>query len=364
MFGGYYLGQLYLGISGLPSSGVLSVVPSSHQLSSDNIALTQKHLILVNNSLHGILTDNVTLTQKHVLTVENAVHSQLSDNSSITSEHFLGLDDAFHGLTSTEIQLIQKHTIVVSNTTHVLRSLRLPPYQPDDEDIHLIEHKTLAVNGTQHGHTAQAVILAVKSFLDVADALHSNTTQGTVLTQKHTLSVNNALHSLLTDALGGLINIQPDGYGGGFGAIDGFGVVEFGGINILIPLNYLILASNTQHTIDSPELDTFIQIFNMIRAGEYIKDFGSIGQVGSEYSQAVGTMPTNNGYFGQITPVPESNHGFFIVEMGSSGSYEQNGINDGILQSGNRGSGELTTEVIETGIYAKKDNNTGEYEEI
>ena len=56
--------------------------------------------------------------------------------------------------------------------------------------------------------------------------------------------------------------------------------------------------------------------------------------------------------------------GFLIVKMGSSGSYEENAINDGILKSGNRGSGELVTEVIETGIYAKKDNNTGEYEEI
>lgn len=153
--------------------------------------------------------------------------------------------------------------------------------------------------------------------------------------------------------IGGLINIQPDGYGGGFGAIDGFGVAEFGGINILIPSNYSILASNAQHMIDSPELDTFIQIFNMIRTGEYIKDFGSTGQVGSEYSQAVGTMPTNNGYFGQITPVPESNHGFFVVDMCTSGSYTQNNVNDGILTPGNSSSGTYSTDEQDTGNYIK-----------
>lgn len=44
MLGGYYLGQLYLGISGLPAGSTLSVKSSSPQLSSDNINLTQKHI--------------------------------------------------------------------------------------------------------------------------------------------------------------------------------------------------------------------------------------------------------------------------------------------------------------------------------
>lgn len=233
MFGGYYLGQLYLGISGLPSSGVLSVVPSSHQLSSDNINLTQKHTIVVSYDSYTLTSDNITLTQKH------------------------------------------------------------------------------------------------------------------------TLSVSNASHSLLIDALGGLINIQPYGMGGGFGAVDGWGVAEFGSINIELPLNFLILADDALHNLSSDELDAFIQIFNMVRTGEYIKDFGEAGQVGSEYTKDTGTMPVKNGSFGQITPVPESNHGFFIVEIGTSGSYTQNGKTNGILTSGNSSSGIYLTDEEDTGNYIK-----------
>ena len=343
MLGGYYLGQLYLGISGLPSAGVLSVVPSSHQLSSDNINLTQKHIIVVESVSHGLSSGNITLTQKHVLTVDDAVHSQLSDNSSITSEHFLGLDDSYHGLTSTEIQLTQKHTIVVENTTHGHSS----------ENLELVEHKTLEINNASHSHTAQSVTIAVRSYLDVSNNFIGHTAQNTVLTQKHTLSVNNTLHELLTDSLGGLINLQPDGYGGGFGAIDGFGVAEFGGINILIPLNYLIIAAPSWHLVQSPELDTFIQIFNMIRTGEYKKDFEDSGSVGAEYAKDAGTMPVKQGSFGQIAPVTESDNGFFVVKTGSSGSYTQNDKTDGILTSGNSSNGSYSTDEKDTGNYIK-----------
>lgn len=354
MLGGYYLGQLYLGISGLPSAGVLSVVPSSHQLSSDNITLTQKHTIVVDSGSHTLTSENITLTQKHVLTVEDVYHTLMSENVALTSEHFLGINDSFHGLTSTEIVLTQKHTIVVDSTTHSVNS----------DNLDLVEHKTLIIANASHGHTAQSVTLAVRSYLDVANVLHSHTAQNIALAQKHVIVVNNTTHSLLTDALGGLINIQPDGFGGGYGAIEAWGVKHFGEINIELPLNYLILADDATHSLWFDDFDTFVQIFNMIRTGIYIKDFEKDGEVGEQYTPGSGTMPSNNGNFGNLAPVVGSDNGFFIVEMGSSGSYEQNGINDGILQSGNRGSGELTTEVIETGIYAKKDNNTGEYEEI
>ena len=277
MFGGYYLGQLYLGISGLPSSGSLSVQQPSHQLSSDNVTL------------------------------------------------------------------VQKHTIVVDSTTHSINS----------DNLYLVEHKTLIIANASHGHTAQGVTLAVRSYLDVANALHSHIAQNVALTQKHVIVVNNTTHSLLTDALGGLINIQPYGFGGGYGAIEAWGVKHFGEINIELPLNYLIIADNAVHNLWFDDFDTFVQIFNMIRTGIYIKDFEKDGEVGEQYTPGSGTMPTNNGYFGQITPVPESNHGFFVVDMCTSGSYIQNNVNDGILTSGNSSSGTYSTDEQDTGNYIK-----------
>lgn len=343
MFGGYYLGQLYLGISGRPSSGTLSVVQSNHQLSSDNINLTQKHLLVVNSSAHTLTSENITLTQKHVLSVEDAIHSLMSENVALTSEHFLGVNDAFHSVTSTEIQLIQKHTIVVENTTHGHSSANLE----------LTEHKTLAVNDALHGHTVESVILAVRSYLDVANTLHSHTVEGLTLTQKHTLEIDDTLHNLISDTLGGLINLQPYGFGGGFGAIDGWGVKHFGEINIELPLNFLVIAEDTLHSLSSDELEAFIQIFNMIRTGDYIKDYGSSGGVGSEYSKATGTMPNKTPNIGEVTPVSESNHGFFIVDVVSSGSYNEKSKNTGNVFNANSSEGTYSTDEEDTGSYVK-----------
>ena len=139
---------------------------------------------------------------------------------------------------------------------------------------------------------------------------------------------------------------------------------EFGEINIELPLNYLITDLDSYHGLSSDELAIFIQIFNMIRTGTYTKDFEDDGEAGGEYTPGTGTIPVKNGYFGNLAPVVNPDNGFLIVDVGSSGSYEENDIIGGILTSDNSSSGELSTEVIETGIYAKKENNNGEYEVI
>ena len=85
MLGGYYLGQPYLGISGLPNTGTLSVQSSSHQLSSDNITITQKHILVTSSAVHSLTSDNVTIIQKFILKADDTVHNITSDNVSIIS---------------------------------------------------------------------------------------------------------------------------------------------------------------------------------------------------------------------------------------------------------------------------------------
>lgn len=291
MLGGYYLGQLYLGISGLPSAGVLSAVPSSHQLSSDNLTLTQKHTLVVDSDSHTLASGNITLTQKHLLVVEDAIHTLMSENVALTSEHFLGVNDAFHGLESTEIHLTQKHTIVVDNTSHTVNS----------DNLELTEHKTLVVQNTTHNHIADAVVLAVKSYLDVDNTIHGHTVNNILLFQKHLLSVANTLHGVTSTSIGGLLSIEPFGFGGGFGAIEAWGVKQFGEINIELPINFLILNLDSNHSVSSDSLNTFIQIFNMIRTGIYIRDFNDDGYVGDEYIKDSGVAIVNKPKLGKLT---------------------------------------------------------------
>jgi hypothetical protein len=253
------------------------------------------------------------------------------------------MDDAFHGVTSPEVQLTQKHTIVVQNTTHSLSS----------DNLTLVEHKTLAVDNTSHGHTAQSVTISVRSYLDVANGLHSVSSPDVPITQKQILAINNAIHSLITDSLGGLINLEPFGMGGGWGAVDGWGIAEWGSINIELPINFIIRAADANHELSSDALDTFIQIFNMIRTGDYTKDFESNGSVGSEYQKDTGTMPVKQGSFGQITPVLDEDNGFLTVDTVSYGSFIEKEQFTGILSSRNSGQGTLSPDEIDAGNYIK-----------
>ncbi len=75
MLGGYYLGQAYLGISGLPAAGLLTIQDSSHSHSVDNITLIQQHLLAIANSAHTLTSENLALIEHKLLAIANATHS-------------------------------------------------------------------------------------------------------------------------------------------------------------------------------------------------------------------------------------------------------------------------------------------------
>lgn len=120
MLGGYYLGQAYLGISGLPSTGSLTVQDSSHTLTSDNIALIQQHVIALANALHSLTSDNLDLIEHKTLVIDSTLHSLVSDLIVLTQAHTLVVDNTTHGLTSDQIALIQQHTLSIANASHSL----------------------------------------------------------------------------------------------------------------------------------------------------------------------------------------------------------------------------------------------------
>jgi hypothetical protein len=298
----------------------------------------------------------------------------MTENVAITSEQVLGIDSAFHGLTSTTLGLTQKHTIVVNNTSHSLVSA----------NVDLTEHKTLVVANTLHNHTSDNLPIVVHFYLVVQNAQHGHTSQSLALTQKQLLAVANTLHGLTSTNLAGLLSIDPFGFGGGFGAVDGFGYSGFGTINTELVQNYYIRGLDSYHSLPTQSValsqkhtlvtqDGYILVTSpqvnitqviWFDGGVYIKDFADDGAVGGEYTPDAGTSPVNNGSFGQITPVSDDNQGFLILKMGQYGSYTPDSINSGIIITDNSSNGSLSPEVIDTGNYTKSNNNNGEYEVI
>lgn len=164
MFGGYYLGQLYLGISGLPSAGSLTVQNTDHAHTVDNITLIQQHVLVVDNTTHSLTSDNLDLVEHKTLVIASASHSLVSDVISLIQQHTLVVSDAVHGLTSENIVLFQKHTLSVQDSVHdhtVDGNLVLDQYfllnQPDpgvflvtSPEIWVVQNHNIVVDNTMH----------------------------------------------------------------------------------------------------------------------------------------------------------------------------------------------------------------------
>lgn len=118
MLGGYYLGQLYLGISGLPSSGSLSAQNAEHSHSVDNITLIQHHIIALADASHSLTSDNIDLIENKTLVVASATHGLTSDVIALLQNHLLVVADTLHGLTSDNITLLQNHLLTVAGASH------------------------------------------------------------------------------------------------------------------------------------------------------------------------------------------------------------------------------------------------------
>lgn len=169
MLGGYYLGQPYLGISGLPSAGAITVQDSSHS--------------------HSV--ENITLIQQHVLALADAIHSLTSDNLDLIEHKTLIIDSTLHSLTSDNIVLTQAHTIVVENTTHGLTS----------DNIALIQQHLLEIADASHSHTADNIDLNQYTLLNTPDSSVIGLTSPEILIlQSHILLVDDSLLELIDNS--------------------------------------------------------------------------------------------------------------------------------------------------------------------
>jgi len=164
MLGGYYLGQLYLGESGLPAAGVLAIQNTSHDHTVDSIILLQQHVIVVSNTTHSLTSDNLDLIEHKTLVLNDASHVLTSDVIDLIQQHTVVVSDSLHGLTSDSIILLQKHTLAVADSQHshtVDGNLVLDQYlllnQPDpgvfsvtSPEIWIAQNNILAVDNTMH----------------------------------------------------------------------------------------------------------------------------------------------------------------------------------------------------------------------
>lgn len=167
MLGGYYLGQLYLGESGLPSTGQLVVQDTHHSHTADNVTLIQHFTLVISDTVHGHTVDNVDLTEHKTLVVQDTTHAHTVDNVDITQQHLLVVQDTLHGQTVDSLTLTQGHILAIADTLH--------------------------------SQTADSPTLSQAMTLIISDSLHSVTSDVVVLVEHKTLQINDTRHRIRSD---------------------------------------------------------------------------------------------------------------------------------------------------------------------
>ncbi len=165
MLGGYYLGQPYPGMSGMPSFELV-LEDTVHSHTVDNVALTQKHTITIADTLHGHTVDgNLVLVEHKTLVVQDATHGHTVDAVVLTQKHTLAVAYTLHGHTVGSLALTQKHTLVVADTLH--------GHLSDNLDIN--QYMLLqGVADTNHAFSSDEIVLIQKHVLNVADSYHTH----------------------------------------------------------------------------------------------------------------------------------------------------------------------------------------------
>lgn len=178
---------------------------------TDNAVLTQKHTLAMQDALVTSSSDNIALTQKHTLAVADAVVSSSSDNVALTQKHMLAVNDAVSTSSADNIALTQKHTLaladmalstsldpvtLIEDTALVIADLTITS---SSDNVVLTQKHTLAVADARSTSSIDAPALTQKHLLVVADLTVSSSTDNATLTQKHTLAVQDALISSTAD---------------------------------------------------------------------------------------------------------------------------------------------------------------------
>ncbi|HEY9417433.1 MAG TPA: hypothetical protein VIQ30_21955 [Pseudonocardia sp.] len=104
-------------------AGGTDLVPdaASQAQTSDNVTLTQTHVLAPDPAIQAQTSDNVTLTQTHVLTVNPAAQAQTSDNVTLSQVIVLTVANAVQAQTSDNV-VVTPGVIVRGSMTHAARN--------------------------------------------------------------------------------------------------------------------------------------------------------------------------------------------------------------------------------------------------
>lgn len=167
----------------------LVIADAAISVTTDNVTLTQVHVLVAADASIGVAADNVTLTQVHALAVQDAAIATTADNVTLTQVHVLTIADASVAVTADNVALTQEHTLVIADASIGLSA----------DNVVLTQAQQLAIDDAAIAVTSDNVVLAQEHELVIADAAIAVTADNVALTQEHVLAIDDAAISVTAD---------------------------------------------------------------------------------------------------------------------------------------------------------------------
>lgn len=203
---------------------------SPHSHTAANVALTQTHVLTVQDGIHGHAaqplalelpargsgrvhrgasfeyfddeglnrTEFWELSTISSLTVQDAEHSHTAGGPVLTQAHSLIVQDAAHGHTAQNVTLTQTHVLVAQSSSHAHTA----------ENPALTQVHGLTVGDATHAHSSDNTVLTQAHGLVVQSATHAHSSDSLLLTQVHALVVDSTAHIHAADGL--LLGVEGD----------------------------------------------------------------------------------------------------------------------------------------------------------
>jgi len=203
---------------------VLSIDDCSHTLYSQTITMSQTQYwptllnttleIAISDTQHAHQAENITLTQKQTLSIDNSEHNaeSTSVNIQITTQYWpvilrqsiLDIQDSLHLIESDSVvlsQILSWPYILRSGTSdnnHVIESdnLRLQDYEVYD----IIVLLPLMVDESDHAIESNGIVLAQKHYITLDDCEHVHNTESVKLS-RNPIPAKSTIHIVESDSL-------------------------------------------------------------------------------------------------------------------------------------------------------------------
>lgn len=202
--------QTFVGSIVIPQIHILEIVTNSHATKTDEVSFTQLHILVVDAGLEAVLSENTALVQLHILEIQSPSHSEFVQTCALQVQGSITPFESAHVVKSTNVTLVQNYSLDVQSSSHDI-SNTIPPIGPvllvqgatqttAAQRIDVTQTHHISVTDSKLVTATQNLALTGTAVLDVSDSYQTVESSSSTLSQLHHLVIGSTAHLISSES--------------------------------------------------------------------------------------------------------------------------------------------------------------------